>query len=877
MSKYENDPTAWTRTFQWQFLWRGLVWVFLGLTAAGLLAQAEVPVYRDEPSGQLMKDWLVCGPFPLSLGPDETLDTIRIKGFYTDYLASHGGELTPRIEEGQIETVEGVSATWKRYHAPEDYVDFDEALTKEDAVVGYAYCAIEMPTTEACALALGSNDGVQVWVNGERVWDHPGGRGLRIDDDIIPVVLQEGLNTLLVKVEERGNRWQLACRLVPFDSDLVLENLKPFRVFTGDDGIPHLRYVQTEKLVDDFITSVHLKALLQSHPDRVVWQGSWSKERETVIPVDTSQYEEYLFQAAVTFAGDKEVEMEVPFTAGKRIEHELFANGATAYHIILGADVSDSERWAADELSHWLKEVSGAEFPVQGLADNTANPVIVVGFNDRAKTLLPDAAAPSDTDESFCYRNVGSNVLIWGGKDRGTMYGVMSFLERELGCRWYTPSVTVTPKKDRYAFVRLDHTEAPGIRVRNDFYFEAFEPIWAARNRINGAMSYREQPGGVEGYWAVHTFYQLMPPNEFFADHPEYFSLLDGKRTADHAQLCLTNPDVLRIMTERIKKVMRENPEYLIYSVSQNDWSNPCQCDPCQAIVDREGSQSGPIIWFVNQVAENIEPEFPDKFIGTLAYSYTRKPCATLKPRENVVVRFCSIECCFAHDFLHCPENASFVDDTEGWAKIAPHIYIWDYVVNFSHYIMPYPNFRVLQPNIQFFRDHNAIGIMEQAAYQSRGGEFAELRMYLISKLLWDPECDVDAVINDFMYGYYGRSGQYVRQYFDLLHGRLTPNTHIHLGLQPDDVLFSDEFVREAEAIFDEAETVADTPEIRERVEMARLPVMYLKCKRSPAQAISDGTLDRFTAIAKREGVAHFAEAGEPHRNAFYEQMKAAE
>ena len=367
-----------------------------------------------------------------------------------------------------------------------------------------------------------------------------------------------------------------------------------------------------------------------------------------------------------------------------------------------------------------------------------------------------------------------------------------------------------------------------------------------------------------------------MPPEEFFKDHPEYYSLIDGKRTADHAQLCLANPDVLRIITERIKRTMRELPEYLIYDVSQNDWSNPCQCPDCQAVVDREGSQSGPIIQFVNQVADSVKADFPDKFIGTLAYSYTRKPPKTLKPRENVVVRFCSIECCFAHDFTTCPENKTFVKDMNGWAAISPHIYIWDYVVNFSHYILPFPNFRVLQPNIRFFRDHKAIGIMEQAAYQSRGGEFAELRAYLIAKLLWHPETEVESVINDFMYGYYGRAGEYVRAYFDLLHSRLTPDTHIHLGLQHDDRLFSDEFVRQAEALFDQADAVADTEEIRHRVEMARLPVMYLNCRRNPVIARQNGTYARFCEIVQREGITHYAEAGEPHKKAFHAEVEAA-
>jgi hypothetical protein len=456
------------------------------------------------------------------------------------------------------------------------------------------------------------------------------------------------------------------------------------------------------------------------------------------------------------------------------------------------------------------------------------------------------------------------------------MYGVFEFLERELGCRWYTPGVQAIPKRNELKFVWLDHAEKPGVRVRNDFYYEAFEPIWATRNKMNGAMGYREQPGGIESYWSVHTFFPLMPPAEFFKKHPEYYSLIEGKRTFERAQLCLTNPDVLRIIIERIKKRMIESPEYLIYDVSQNDWYNPCQCDKCQAIVKEKGGESGLIIWFVNQVAEAVEKDFPDKFIGTLAYQYTRTPPKDIKPRHNVVVRLCSIECCFAHDFKSCPENKSFLDDLKGWSAIAPHMYIWDYVVNFSHYVMPYPNFRVLQSNIQSFRDNNAIGIMEQAAYQSRGGEFSELRSYLVSKLLWNPECNTEEVINDFMYGYYGRSGKLVRQYFDLLHNQLTPDTHIHLGLTPGDILFSDKFVQQSCDLFKEACKVADNEDVLRRVEMCSLPVLYLKCKRSPVIARQDGTYEAFCLIAKREKVTNFSEAGEIDVKAFHNMVENA-
>lgn len=553
----------------------------------------------------------------------------------------------------------------------------------------------------------------------------------------------------------------------------------------------------------------------------------------------------------------------------KQNEYILFSDMKTSYRIALDGKASESEQWAAVELQRWLNEISGAYFPIQYLDQPHVGPQIILGYNDTIKKITQETA-PADLDESFRYYNSGADIFIYGGKQRGTMYGVMSFLENEFGCRWYTPYVNVIPKREELKFKSYNHAESPGIRVRNDFYFEAFDPLWTARNKMNGRMGYVQQPGGVEAYWAVHTFYPLMPPAEFFDKHPEYYSLKDGKRIADHAeswsergQLCLSNPDVLKIITERIKIKMRELPDYLIYDVSQNDWRNPCQCDKCQKIVKQEGSESGIVIWFVNQVAKAVEKEFPDKFIGTLAYQYTRTPPRNIHPRDNVVVRLCSIEACVSHDLKSCPQNQSFMKDMKGWSSIAPHLYIWDYVVNFQTYIMPYPNINVLQSNIKTFQENNTIGIMEQADHQSRGGEFSELKAYLISRLLWNPDCNVEDVINDFMYGYYGRAGKYVRQYFDLLNSKITPETHMHIGLKPGDPIFSDDLVQQSSLIFENAEKIADNDEILRRVEMASLQILYLKCKRTPVITRNDGTYEKFRGIAKREGITHYAEYGE--------------
>ncbi len=824
-------------------------------------------------ANQWVKTWLLCGPFSLGKPKDAFQQWDHLAGFNKDYLTKIGGEKNPRFRVGDVAKYGAEIAKWVLHTTPDSIIDLNKTVSRNDNVIAYAYTEVQAAEAGIWFVSLGTNDGGRLWVNGTEVWDEPGARGLTVDDDIIPVTLKKGINTLLLKVEERGNRWEFCVRLFPFSTQKLMANGGIFKVTTKENGEAELASELSTTVLNELVQSIHYT--IRDNQKKVLLEGQCSQNIPHQLRLKPSHLQPFTLQVDIQLKNGEKLTQLIPFEAGKRIHYTLFSQKKSAYRIALATTASTSEQWAAQELQRWLKEISGAELPIQPLNQPFDGPQIVVGFNEFVKTKT-EAPAPAELDESFRYCNAGRDILIYGGSQRGTMYGVMTFLETELGCRFYTPTVQVIPKRDELIFNHFDHSESPGIRVRNDFYYEAFDPTWAARNKMNGAMNERKQPGGVEAYWSVHTFFPLIPPAEFFGKHPEYYSLIEGKRTHERAQLCLSNPEVLQIMIERIKKRMRESPDNLIYDVSQNDWYNPCQCDKCQVIVQREGGESGINIWFVNQVAEAVEKEFPTKFIGTLAYQYTRTPPRSIRPRNNVVVRLCSIECCFAHDFKSCPENQSFLQDLKGWSTLAPHMYIWDYVVNFSHYIMPYPNFKVLQPNIKTFQENNAIGIMEQAAYQSRGGEFSELKAYLISKLLWNPECDVNEVVDDFMYGYYGRSGKYIRQYYNLVQAQITPNTHIHLGLKPDDVIFAGDFVQQASKLFKEAEKVADNDEILRRVEMASLPLLYLKCRKNPTFSRVDGTYLKFNTIVKREGITHFAEEGAPNVEAFHHWVESA-
>lgn len=536
-------------------------------------------------------------------------------------------------------------------------------------------------------------------------------------------------------------------------------------------------------------------------------------------------------------------------------KYTLFACGKTAYQIIIGKEASETEIWAAGQLAQALKQISGADFPVVSDANQLTSPVIVIGRNSYARRLLPEQAVPmADDDESFVIRSEGPHILIWGGKNRGTMYGVFAFLEDQLGCRWYSSKVKKIPTRDTFSFSKLDIKESPAVQFRCVDYFDAYNAEIAIPLKINSQRFVRsQQPGGFERFWFEHSFDVFVPVVEFFDVHPEYFSLRDGKRVKDRSQLCLTNPDVLKITIERLRKFIKANPEYRVYNIAQNDNQNPCLCEKCQAIVKKEQAESGLVLWFVNQVADAVKDEFPGKYIGTFAYQYTRKPPQFIRPNANVLIVLCSIECDFSHPFSH-PHNQAFIDDLNGWSSITHNIFIWDYVVNYRHYLIPHPNFGVLKENIRILKDYNVIGILEQANYQSGSSEFAELRTYVLAKLLWNPNQDVRKMTEEFIDGYYGKSAPYILQYMALVQGLVKPDSYIGYAAKLDNPVFTNEFFVQAEVVLAKAYAAAENEEIKSRVERVQLAVIYRNLVSDYSQAVEDGYLEKLKTIVTREG-----------------------
>ena len=452
-------------------------------------------------------------------------------------------------------------------------------------------------------------------------------------------------------------------------------------------------------------------------------------------------------------------------------------NGHTPYRIIMAHPGHETIKYACDELHHFFYQVTGASLPINNEKTAKTGPEIIVGISKRFG--LNSFSLPGDLgEEGYVQKTVGDSLILAGATPRATLYAVYAFLEEQLGCRWFSSHVSRIPRQLTLPLPTLDTKAIPAFESREAYWRDAFDGTYAVRNRMNGNkadISIR-QGGRMKFYNFHHSFEDLVPPSVYYDEHPEYFSLVEGQRLRERSQLCLTNPNVKRIATQQVMKWIEDHPDCRVFSVAQNDWYNYCQCPECAAIDQREESPAGTMLSFVNDIANAVFQKHPDVLLHTFAYQYTRKAPKTLRPRDNVIVRLCTIECCFSHPLngklkpgqkvaplknahLQCAALGEpvFLQDLRAWSQITHRLYVWDYVTDFAHYLLPFPNFDVLQANIQLFHQMGVKGLLEQGNFShGGGGHFAELQAYLQAKLMWNPNCDMAYHIKDFVQGFYG-------------------------------------------------------------------------------------------------------------------------
>ncbi len=488
---------------------------------------------------------------------------------------------------------------------------------------------------------------------------------------------------------------------------------------------------------------------------------------------------------------------------------QIFDNGKSDYEIVVLGEATESQYRSAELLQEYLQKISGVALDIVDESSQDASKHKIYVGNRNDEPLEP---------HQIVIRTQEKDLFIFGHSDLDTRYAVYEFLERYLGCKWYAPDAMEIPSISSIVLEPIGYVYTPEITTRtvhSKLFYE--NKSFADQQKV----TYESFPYYAQGA-RVHTFHRFLPEEKFYGSHPEYYALRGDQRLP--TQLCLTNEKVLEIVKDSVSALFERNPQASVVSVSQDDNQQHCQCDACSKIDREEGSPSGTMIRFVNEVAA----DFPDKTISTLAYQYTRKPSKT-RPADNVLVTLCSIECDRAAPIAE--KCTDFAEDLEGWGRLTDNVRIWDYTTQFTNFLAPFPNLHALRPNIQLFRDNNAKWVFEQHSHNP--SELFELRSYITAKLLWNPDLDLDALLVEFTEGYYGVAGTYIKAYVDLIHSELEKDTDFFLFLygDPSEAFGSylrPELLTKYMELFDKAENVvADSQELVARVKKARLGVDY--------------------------------------------------
>lgn len=514
----------------------------------------------------------------------------------------------------------------------------------------------------------------------------------------------------------------------------------------------------------------------------------------------------------------------------------IVKNGKPVGRIVVGPH-SKTDRQAAALFIFFVKKITGASLPIV-LPETKRKKGDLIIESRNAKESSGNFSGIED--DGFRFSSNDSTFRITGINGSGTVYGVVDLLENYFGVRYFAANACTYPNSNEMALPqRFAKNENPSFRYRQtQAYSLAIDTLFKTWHRL-------KNPGEIfaGNYW-VHTFDRILPSGKYGKVHPEYFSFINGQRRPGAAsQWCLSNPEVFEIVSKRVDSIFTANPNQKMISVSQNDGNfTNCSCDQCKAIDDEEGSPAGSIIRFMNKLAAR----FPDKEFSTLAYLFSVAPPKLVKPLPNVNIMLCDIDCYREVSLTENPSGMAFVKNMEGWAKISDNIFVWDYGINFDNYVSPFPNFHILQTNMQLFKKNHVTRHFSQIA-GSKGGDFSELRSYVVAKLLWNVNCNVDSVIQSFLSGYYGGAAPYLYQYIKIQEGALL-GSHIPLWIYDTPIthkngMLSPPLISRYRRLFDQAEkAVSADSTFLKRVWQQRLSLQYAELEIARTGVMDDAS-----------------------------------
>jgi len=499
---------------------------------------------------------------------------------------------------------------------------------------------------------------------------------------------------------------------------------------------------------------------------------------------------------------------------------------------------------AAKELATYVKRISGADVPILSEDRFTSGTRIDVGLTQRVRASLPDGFL--DEEERVLVRSSPEGVVICGGSDRGTLFAVYRFLEM-LGCRWLTPDpeTEIVPRQSTLAVEDLQLDTKPVFQWRLFIggRLAESEP-WGVKLGFNGLYTPEAALDNGECYYypadfdSVHTWFKIVPNDRYFEKHPEWFSLLGGKRIPGDIhgrQLCVTAPGLADEFAANVTRVFDADPKCRLMSISPNDGYGWCECPACtdldkrmcggrttkQGLGAERSFRGDRVFWFANQVATRVAENHPDKKLLVLAYVNYAEPPDTVRPHPNVVPFLCHYA---PADYAHAindpasEPNSQFNELLKGWVQITPNVLIYSYVSKSMWWQLPRPVLKNFAADIKYFHQ---LGINRYFC-QSTLSDWAldGPLYYVIARLLWDPSADPEAIAREWIDGMFGPAAEHMAAFFDAVDASVRKTGKPYSDNPPRDApgLYDHELLDEALAAISRAEQVPADAEVRHRI-----------------------------------------------------------
>lgn len=524
----------------------------------------------------------------------------------------------------------------------------------------------------------------------------------------------------------------------------------------------------------------------------------------------------------------------------------LLENGEVKVTVVYSEGASESLIAAADFMAATIDRMSGSS-GVRTAVKKGGESGFSIYVGRAANSALIDLSDVKDDGYKLEIKPEG--IYIVGKTDDATRNGIYDFLETHLECMYVSPENTYVPLCPTVKLALEEKTVNPTITWRKVYQYESVQNGWYERLKMNGTIV-KEGENSIELYneWGTwcHSSFEFVPPEKYFDEHPEYYAKFLGKRRYQFnvlgrtfpTHLCYTNEEVYQIAEAELVKRIEANPEVKFWDFSIMDtYFATCRCKECKKFNKEAGSEMGTLLAFLNRLADAIRDDYPDVYLSTLAYQRVKNPPKNMKCAPNLCINVCAFPGTQSYPYSTeggIKASREFAERVVEWGKICDNILVWDYVVNFTHLKLPFPNFEFQKENLEFYLENNIRFVFHQGSREPMD-ENAEMRTYLLSRQLWDKDVDLLALAKKYVAVVYGDAAGLVEEYMDTANAAMiesgadlslydSPKKHKNGYLAPK---LTDKYLELTEKMLEVAEN-SDTVNVK-AVEMLRVNALYAK------------------------------------------------